>query len=68
MLYLRSILPHLCLIGSLIMIVLLVIDRINPAMHIVGGHIVFNSFLFVFSVLVFIFSVERIIIDRKGRQ
>lgn len=68
MLSLRSVLPHLCLIGSLIMIVLFVIDRINPAMHMVGGHTVFNTFLFIFSVLVFIFSVERIIIDRKSRQ
>jgi hypothetical protein len=45
----RKALPHLCLVGSVMMLTLYVIDRFNRAMHFIGGHEVFNTFLVQYS-------------------
>lgn len=65
MTFFRKVLPHLCLIGSLMILVLYVIDQINPAMHMIGGHEVFNTLLLIFAILVLVFSIERIVAARK---
>lgn len=64
----RRILPHLCLVMSLMMLVFYVIDRFNSAMHFIGGNEVFNTFLLIFSVTVLIQSIRTIAEHRRGSR
>ena len=58
-------LPHLTASASVMMLVLYVIDRINPAMHFIGGNEVFNTFLFIFSLLALLLSITAIVDQRR---
>lgn len=65
MLMIRKALPHLCLVGSVMMLTLYVIDWFNRAMHFIGGHEVFNTFLLIFSLIVLVQSILAIIDQRR---
>jgi hypothetical protein len=62
---LRRLLPHLCLVCSIMMLVFIVIDQINPAMRIIGGNDVFNHFLLIFTLLVLVTSLWTICDHRR---
>ena len=63
----RKVLPHLCLVCAVMMLVFIVIDHYNQAMHFIGGNGVFNTFLLIFALLVFITSLWTIRDHRRQR-
>ena len=60
----KRLLPHLCIITSLIIMVLWVIDRINGAMNFLGRDI-FKIPLFIFCILVIYESIMLIVYQRR---
>ena len=64
---LERILPHICLDTAVVVMVLWVIDRVNPAMNMLGRD-VFKLPFGVFLVLVFTESVVLIVRQRKERK
>ena len=62
----RRALPHLCLVGSIMMLTFIVIDFFNRAMHVIGGNEFFNTFLLIFTLLVLITSIWTICDHRRS--
>ncbi len=62
----RRALPHLCLVGSIMMLTFIVIDFFNRAMHFIGGNEVFNTFLLIFTLLVLVTSIWTICDHRRS--
>ena len=64
---LERILPHICLDTAVVFMVLWVIDRVNPAMNMLGRDVL-NLPFGVFVLLVFTESVVLIVRQRKERK
>jgi len=63
---LKRILPHICIVISVMMLVFYVIDRFNSAMNFIGND-TFNTLLVIYSVAVIASSVYLVADNRRGK-
>lgn len=63
---LKKVLPHLCIVISVMMLVFYSIDRVNSAMNFIDNDI-FKTLLVIYSILVIASSVYLIADNRRGR-
>jgi len=61
---LKRILPHICIIISVMMIVFYVIDQINSAMNFINNDI-YKTLLLVYSIIVIVSSIFMIVENRR---
>jgi len=64
---LRKLLPHLCIILSLMMLTFIVIDRVNRAMNFIDNDI-FKGLLLIYSIAVIMTSIFLIADNRRRRR
>lgn len=60
----KRILPHICIIISVMMIVFYVIDQINSAMNFINNDI-YKTLLLVYSIIVIVSSIFMIVENRR---
>jgi hypothetical protein len=63
---LKRILPHICIVISVMMLVIYVIDQLNSAMNFIGNSL-FKTLLLIYSIAVMATSVYLIADNRRGR-
>lgn len=63
---LRRILPHLCLVISIMMLVFYVIDTMNDAMGFLRGE-VFRTLLLIYCIVAILTSIILIVVNEKSR-
>lgn len=63
---LKSAVPHLSLVMSVMMLIFLVLDRVNRAMNFIGND-TFNVTLLIYSLLTILTSVYLIAANRRRR-
>ncbi len=61
----KRILPHLCLVISVMMLTFYVIDKVNPAMNFIGNDL-FKTLLLVYVLLVIATSIILVAINRRS--
>lgn len=64
-LMLKKVLPHLCIIISIMMLVFYFIDRVNSAMNFIDND-VFKTLLLAYSLIVIVSSIFLIANNRRG--
>ena len=62
---LKKIIPHICIILSLMMLTFFVVDKFNPGMNFVGNSI-FKVLLAIYGVAVIIASVYLVAYNRRS--
>lgn len=64
---LKNILPHLCIIISVMMIVIYIIDHLNNAMNFINNNI-FKTLLLIYSIIVIASSIFLIAENRRHNR
>ena len=62
---LKKLIPHICIIISLMMLTFFILDKFNPGMNFVGNEI-FKVLLFIYGIATIIASACLIIYNRRS--